>query len=197
MSGYLGNYLSVQLPLWLNERGLQWKFSLPTGPMILLSAAFFCLASLLFAPNRGLAVRFLRIARFKNQCRLENTLKAFLRKGENAVVPFSQIASWQGVSRLRARLQLWRLIVQGWVERTGANAYQLTSDGKGRALKIVRLHRLWEVYLVYLGQGVEKVHRNAEEMEHIITPELEKELTELLEDPKHDPHLQPIPSKSV
>ncbi len=58
----------------------------------------------------------------------------------------------------------------------------------------MRLHRLWEVYLAdYLGVGAERVHRNAEEMEHIITPQLERELTMLLKDPKEDPHKQPIP----
>ena len=64
-----------------------------------------------------------------------------------------------------------------------------------RAARIIRLHRLWEVYLAnYLGFKVDRVHRNAEEMEHIITPELEKELISLLEDPTHDPHSQPIPT---
>jgi manganese/zinc/iron transport system permease protein len=41
--------------------------------------------------------------------------------------------------------------------------------------------------------GAERVHRNAEEMEHIITPELEQELIELLNNPMRDPHSQPIP----
>ena len=59
----------------------------------------------------------------------------------------------------------------------------------------MRLHRLWEVYLVdYLGVGAERVHRSAEEMEHAITQELEAKLTLILNDPKHDPHHQPIPS---
>jgi manganese/zinc/iron transport system permease protein len=72
----------------------------------------------------------------------------------------------------------------------------LTEDGFIRAEKVVRLHRLWEVYLVdYLGQGAEKVHANAETMEHMITPELEKELIELLGNPQKDPHHQPIPPK--
>jgi manganese/zinc/iron transport system permease protein len=62
----------------------------------------------------------------------------------------------------------------------------------------VRLHRLWEVYLAdYLGMGAEKVHRNAEEMEHIITPAIEKELTVLLHNPQKDPHHQPIPPHST
>lgn len=61
--------------------------------------------------------------------------------------------------------------------------------------KIVRLHRLWEVYLVdYLGIGAERVHRSAEEMEHIITPELETKLTLILNNPKYDPHHQLIPA---
>ena len=85
--------------------------------------------------------------------------------------------------------------MQGWLQKEG-QGYRLTPDGRQKAAQIIRLHRLWEVYLVdYLGQGVERVHRNAEEMEHILTPELEKELTILLQDPKRDPHHQPIPSK--
>ena len=50
-----------------------------------------------------------------------------------------------------------------------------------RAAHIVRLHRLWELYLVdMLGIGAEKVHRSAEEMEHILTPDLAKRLEKLL-----------------
>lgn len=75
--------------------------------------------------------------------------------------------------------------------------YHLTSDGIQRAARVIRLHRLWEAYLVYLGQGIEKVHRSAEEMEHIISPEIEAQLTELLNDPKQDPHLQPIPARET
>ena len=41
--------------------------------------------------------------------------------------------------------------------------------------------------------GADKVHRSAEDMEHILTPELEKRLTQLLRNPKKDPHAQPIP----
>lgn len=81
------------------------------------------------------------------------------------------------------------------MERT-QNGYRLTPKGVQWAARIVRLHRLWEVYLVdYLGLGAERVHRSAEEMEHIITPELETELTLLLNNPKYDPHHQPIPAR--
>jgi Mn-dependent transcriptional regulator len=78
------------------------------------------------------------------------------------------------------------------------NCYQLTGDGYQKAAAVVRLHRLWEVYLThYLGKEPECVHRNAEEMEHILTPDLERRLTEILADPQKDPHHQPIPGRQL
>lgn len=169
VSGFLGNYFSLEIPHWVGE-----KFSLPTGPMILLSSVALCLSSLLFAPKRGWLSRKVRIFRFNRRCKEENWLKALWRGSDPLTVPF---------------FVAWRLKSQGWVAEGG-----LTKDGVQRASRIVRLHRLWEVYLVSLGQGVEKVHKSAEEMEHILTPELEQQLSQLLGDPRKDPHAQPIPS---
>jgi manganese/zinc/iron transport system permease protein len=91
-----------------------------------------------------------------------------------------------------------RMRTKGWIERKKKGDYFLTLNGRQRAANVVRLHRLWEVYLTnYLGiGGGERVHRNAEEIEHILTPDLEHELTLLLQDPKQDPHDQPIPSRT-
>lgn len=193
-SGFLGNYLSVELPAWGMRQGWNWDFSLPTGPMILLVASCICLVSLLFAPRGGLVSRLLRIIRFRRQCMEENLLKYLWRRGDEAA-SFAEIKKWQPLPFVRMRLLFWRLKNQGWIEEAGPRAIQLTKDGQVRATRIVRLHRLWEAYLVFLGQGAEKVHRSAEEMEHIITPELERELADLLGNPKRDPHAQPIPSK--
>jgi manganese/zinc/iron transport system permease protein len=195
LSGFLGNYLSIELPEWGTSQGWDWSFSLPTGPMILLSASAICLLSLLFAPRNGLISRLFRILRFREQCISENLLKYLWRHGESAEASLVEIRKWQPMPFLQMQLLVWRLKNQGWVEQTEPEAIRLTKDGRLRATRIVRLHRLWEAYLVFLGQGAEKVHRNAEEMEHIITPELERELADLLGDPKRDPHAQPIPSK--
>ena len=166
LSGFLGNYLSVVIP--------KGTYSLPTGPMILLTSSVFCFLSLLLAPRSGLLTRYLRMRRFRFQCAVENALKS-LWKGEKAI--FSPIIRWQ-------------LRHKKWIDQYG----NLTKHGKAAAEKIIRLHRLWEVYLVdYLGQKVEKVHRTAEELEHLMSPDLERELTELLHNPRHDPHQQPIP----
>ena len=70
----------------------------------------------------------------------------------------------------------------------------MTTSGLLRGQKLVRLHRLWELYLVrFCGMAKERVHPHAEIMEHILTPEVERELVHLLKDPKKDPHDEPIP----
>lgn len=196
LSGFFGNYLSVELTDTLAIKYPATRIALPTGPMIVMVASLICLLSLLFAPNRGLALRLARIVRFRYQCMCENLLKAIWRYDALGEVSFETIAKYQSASSLYLRFILLRLAYQGWVVRVSADTYRLTPEGRLWASRIVRLHRLWEVYLVdYLGVGAERVHRNAEEMEHIISSELEQELTLLLKDPKQDPHQQPIPPK--
>lgn len=194
VSGFLGNYLSVELSAWLAGKYPGERLALPTGPMIVIIASLICLFSLMFAPKRGLLLRVGRIMRFRYQCMCENLLKAIWRCGPKQNVSFAEIAKHQSASSLYLKLVLHTLVRQGWVKKSNGD-YNLTTEGAHRAARIVRLHRLWEVYLAdYLGVGSERVHRSAEEMEHIITPELEAKLTLILNDPKYDPHHQPIPS---
>lgn len=195
-SGFFGNYLSVELTRLLTWHYPSVRLALPTGPMIVVVASTICLVSLLFAPERGLLLRLYRIVVFRYRCVCENILKGIWRIDPKAPVLFQQIAKYQDVSPLYLKAVLWHLRYQGWIEDVEGGKYQLTHEGELHAANVVRLHRLWEVYLVdYVGIGPEKVHRNAEEMEHIITPALERELTLLLKNPKKDPHQQPIPSK--
>lgn len=168
LSGLLGNVFS-------------WRFSqigpgsFPTGPMIVLVGSALALFSLLFAPKRGLVFRYGRIVSFRLIILEENLLKAL----------------WRSQQPLKGH-RLMRLWLQG---RGLLRQRRLTPKGERRGARIVRLHRLWELYLVTdLGFGVERVHKSAEEIEHLLTPELEAELTQLLSNPKHDPHKQPIPS---
>lgn len=198
-SGFLGNYLSVEWNSHLKELYPNERLVLPTGPMIVLVASFLCLFSLLFAPERGLLLRLFRIGHFRYVSISENILKAiwrFCNFNEQTAVSFNLIEKYQSISPIYLRYLLFCLSKNGLLEKVKGDHYRLTHKGYVRAEKIVRLHRLWEVYLAnYLGVGAERVHRNAEEMEHIITPELEAELTLLLKDPKVDPHSQPIPPR--
>lgn len=193
-SGFFGVYFSVEMTNYFAEIYPATKVSFPTGPMIVIVAACLCLFALLFAPQRGFIIRLFRRVFFRDQCMYENIIKAMWRMGPNNEYSIKQIIAFQHIMKPYLLFLLMRLKNNGWVEKLNNKNYKLTEDGIHRAAHIVRLHRLWELYLAdYLEMGVERVHRSAEEMEHIITPEIEKQLTELLKDPKFDPHHQPIP----
>lgn len=190
ISGLLGNWISVYGSIALSQNGE--RFSLPTGPMIIAVSGLIAFLSLLFAPKRGWLFRLIRIASFRLKCLEENLLKGIWKKGP---LPFSEMKRSHQTPRILFSFVLWRLQVNGWIERH-KGLYLLSSDGLKKAAVIVRLHRLWELYLAsQLGLKVEKVHRSAEEMEHILTPDLEERLTSLLADPKIDPHDQKIPER--
>ncbi len=190
VSAYIGNLLSLEIPAYFNL-----SLSLPTGPLIMLVASFFAFSALLFAPKRGVVIRFFRMLSFKKRCHRENVLKDFCRQCNCCPLSYDAIRKRHHLSYFATFFLLSSLRWEGWVEKI-EKRYQLTESGKQRSLRIIRLHRLWEVYLVdYLGQDDKQVHPFAEKMEHILTPELEEELTELLNDPKFDPHHKPIPAK--
>ncbi len=190
-SGLLGNVLSILGSLLLSKP--EKTMTLPTGPMIVLVACFIAFFSLFFAPKKGLLFRKWRLISFRLRCIEENILKNLWKK---EISSKNDLVAFLGVNRIFLRFVLRRLLKHGWIS-VGQNRYSLTLDGKKKAARIVRLHRLWELYLTdTLKLNVEKVHKTAEEMEHIITSDLEERLTVLLENPILDPHSQPIPKKS-
>ena len=167
------------------------NLTLPTGPMIVLVSGLFAFLSLTFAPERGWVFRKIRVGTFRLRCLEENILKGIWKKG-----PLSKASLLLlfGISSFTLWLVLRRLSKHGWIAKD--KSYSLTADGNRKAASIVRLHRLWELYLadtLKLHSG--KVHKTAEEMEHIITPDIEERLTKLLLNPTKDPHQQPIPNR--
>jgi len=73
---------------------------------------------------------------------------------------------------------------------------KLTAKGNQVATKLIRKHRLWEVFLVEkLNFLWDEVHEIAEELEHINSDDLVQRLDKFLEHPKFDPHGDPIPDK--
>jgi manganese/zinc/iron transport system permease protein len=189
-SAFFGNYISAQAHFWSQSA----RFVLPIGPLIILCSASFCLLSLFFAPKKGLLVRYFRKKIFCRSCKEENLLKILWKLPEKEGKTCLELSRIQQHSYLSTWLLLQRLSRFGWVQKP-SHQYLLSKDGKVKASRVVRLHRLWEVYLVHLGQSKEKVHASAEEMEHVITPELEESLSEYLNNPRLDPHSQPIPHK--
>lgn len=73
----------------------------------------------------------------------------------------------------------------------------LTNEGRSIAVSVIRKHRLWEVFLVEkLDFKWDEVHDIAEQLEHIHSDELVKRLDTFLENPKYDPHGDPIPDEA-
>ncbi len=73
----------------------------------------------------------------------------------------------------------------------------LTNSGRKIALEVIRHHRLLELYLnEIMGVPWDKVHPEAEKLEHAISEELEDRIDQMLGHPTKDPHGSPIPSKS-
>lgn len=74
----------------------------------------------------------------------------------------------------------------------------LTPAGREAALAVIRRHRLLESYLhEKLGYSWDEVHEEAEQLEHVISPQMMKRMAEALGDPPVDPHGQPIPSADL
>ena len=78
---------------------------------------------------------------------------------------------------------------------TSEENLKLTNNGKSYALRVIRVHRLWEKYLAD-ETSVEELewHASAEEIEHLLTPEEADELAAQIGNPVFDPHGDPIPT---
>jgi DtxR family Mn-dependent transcriptional regulator len=91
-----------------------------------------------------------------------------------------------------------RLGELGLVEHRPYRGVSLTEQGRRVALEVMRHHRLLELYLFEsLGLPWDRVHREAEVLEHVLSEELEELIADKLGDPTHDPHGDPIPTRDL
>ena len=83
----------------------------------------------------------------------------------------------------------------GLVEHVPYRGVELTPDGRRVALEVLRHHRLLELYLAEnLDVPWDRVHDEAEVLEHFISEDLEALIAAKLGDPTEDPHGDPIPT---
>ncbi len=110
-------------------------------------------------------------------------------------VSTSAIAERLEVSSASASAMVKRFESMGLVVREPYHGVRLTSTGERLALEVLRHHRLLELYLAEaLGMSWDRVHEEAEVLEHAISPELSELIAEKLGNPTHDPHGDPIPT---
>lgn len=186
VSGLAGAYISFAAP------------AMPTGPWIVIVVSTIAFISFFFAPRRGVFSRVIRQSKIRKTINDENVLKAFYQLGEDNKNFFIQRLPDEILRRRKfeqesLRKVLGRLRRQGYLQQTG-NTWGLTEEGKARAQRVVKIHRLWEVYLTtYLRIAPDHVHDDADTIEHLLTPELEQQLESLLNYPTVDPHKSEIP----
>jgi DtxR family transcriptional regulator, Mn-dependent transcriptional regulator len=113
-------------------------------------------------------------------------------------VSTNAIAERLGVTAASASGMVKRLGELGLVIHEPYHGVSLTESGRNVALEVIRHHRLLELYLVQsLGVPWDRVHEEAEVLEHVLSEELEELIARQLGDPTHDPHGDPIPTREL
>jgi manganese/zinc/iron transport system permease protein len=170
--------------------------AMPTGPWIVVMLSFIAVGSFVFAPRRGLWSRYIRQRKHQLKVSDENILKRLYHLAESQPGTYhrlSEIAEARNLEAIPMERSLSRLLESKALELSNG-AYRLSPQGMLQAARVVRLHRLWELYLnKRMNMALDHVHHDAEAIEHIITPELEEALLKELNYPLFDPHMSAIP----
>lgn len=189
LSGALGALLSAVAP------------RMPTGPMIVLAATAFFIFSLLFAPGRGVLARLYRVFSTRRLVRRENLLRDLFEATEAAMplpatpilsaIPETELLARRvgGTSDVRAALKTLQKQALVTPEQDG---WKLTPQGLREAYQVVRRHRLWKLFLMYETRlGTQNVDRDADAVEHFLTPDAVSQLETLLREHDLEPRLKP------
>ncbi|MCL5995822.1 MAG: metal-dependent transcriptional regulator [Chloroflexi bacterium] len=128
---------------------------------------------------------------------MQDYLKTIYEIGEGADrVTTNALADMLGVTAASVTGMLKKLAEMKLVEYEPYQGVVLTLAGQKIALEVIRHHRLTELYLTEaMGFSWDRVHEEAERLEHAISEEFADKMSALLGDPKTDPHGSPIPSK--
>ncbi|HEX8833887.1 MAG TPA: iron chelate uptake ABC transporter family permease subunit, partial [Abditibacteriaceae bacterium] len=198
LSGALGTLLSTVAP------------RMPTGPLIVLAATGIFVFSLLFAPRRGVVARAWRILSTQKTVRRENLLRDLFELTEEALpaspsrsalagsttdfhgITPTELAEKRHARESTVRAGLGGLQKQGWARLNADGRWVLTQTGMLEAYRMVRQHRLWEMFLMYeTSLGLKNVDRDADAVEHFLPPEAIGQLEQLLQEHGREPRLVP------
>ncbi|MEC7802146.1 MAG: metal ABC transporter permease [Verrucomicrobiota bacterium] len=184
--------------------------NLPTGPLIVLVAGSFFALVLFLQPQKGILFQWLRLRSENSRIAIENTLKAAFQILESRDFQETEISSQEmmrkrGLSSAEVQRETLNLINAGLATKSTLftedrqllpqTNLTLTPKGWEYSCKIVRNHRLWELYLTNEAEyEPDHVHEDAEKIEHVIGEKTVRKLEKLLKNPRTDPHGKLIPS---
>jgi DtxR family Mn-dependent transcriptional regulator len=116
--------------------------------------------------------------------------------GTDQIVSPADIAAKLAVRGPSVTGMLKRLAEAGWISYESGAGARLTGPGLAEARRVIRRHRLVELFLnKVLGLDWSEVDAEAESLEHAISPRLEQAIATHLGEPLEDPHGHPIPTR--
>jgi len=129
---------------------------------------------------------------------IQDYLKAIYElRHENERATTNALAARLGIAAASVTGMLKKLAEMKLVEYEPYQGAALTPAGEKIALEVIRHHRLIELYLTEaMGYSWDKVHAEADRLEHAISEEFEDKISSMLGNPTVDPHGDPIPTKS-
>ena len=130
---------------------------------------------------------------------VENYAKAIysLQHRTGEPVATNDLADRLAVTAASASGMIKKLADLGLVAHVPYRGVQLTEEGERLALEVLRHHRLLELYLAtQLDVPWDRVHEEAEALEHVLSEDLEARIAAKLGNPTRDPHGDPIPTAS-
>jgi len=127
---------------------------------------------------------------------IENYLKNIYKlQSHGGKVTTSSLSGRLKITPASVSEMVRRLAEEGYLTHTPYKGVQLTPEGRKKALRIIRRHRLWELFLVrILKYDWDEIDEEAERLEHITSDRLEQRIDELLGFPDRDPHGDVIPT---
>jgi manganese/zinc/iron transport system permease protein len=172
LSGWLGATVSALIP------------RMPTGPIIVLICGFWFIVSFIFGRNNGIIVsQFVRM-QLNRRVAMQHLLRAMweiCEKEQEQSISVETIVSKRSWSNVFVERQLRRAKSRGYVTKRDDTIWRLTDEGASEAIRIVRNHRLWEVYLInYADIAPSHVDRDADMIEHVLGSDMVHKLEELL-----------------
>ena len=119
-------------------------------------------------------------------------------RAAGGAVSTNSLAERCGVTPASASAMVKKLAERGLAVHEPYHGVKLTAAGQRLALEMLRHHRLLELYLAeHLDVPWDRVHEEAEALEHVLSEELEARIAAKLGNPTHDPHGDPIPDRDL
>jgi manganese/zinc/iron transport system permease protein len=190
VGAWLGATISALLP------------RMPTGAVIVVTSGALFLVSLFIAPRRGLLANLIRQRGLRRKVGYQHLLRALAeceeQLGEEGAPSFMEVLAKRSWTAFGLRKVVRRAFRAGDVAKDHWPRLVLTPAGREQARRILRNHRLWEMFLIkYADIAPSHVDRDADEVEHVLSDRIIRELDEALAQQARippSPHLEEAPA---